>query len=66
MVFQGIPSPKRRQKIAIEGDLALLEIHTGHRKAQKKTLNTVRSLCEVVEIVEDFTEAATSEVSAGI
>ena len=36
MVFQGIPSPKKRQKIAVKGDLALLEIHTGHRKAEKK------------------------------
>ena len=31
-----ISQREKRQKIAVKGDLALLEIHTGHRKAEKK------------------------------
>ena len=61
MIFQGISSPKKRHKIATQSDLASLEIHTGHWVAEKRTLNTAGSLCEMVEIAQDFTEGATSE-----
>ena len=66
MLFQGIPSPKERHKIATQSDLASLEIYMGHWMAEKRTLNTVGSLCEMVDIVEDFAEGATSESWAGV
>ena len=46
---------KDTRVIATQSDLASLEIYMGHWMAEKRTLNTVGSLSEMVDIGEDFT-----------